>query len=32
VTLPNGAQLIHESNVGNGTVTNGDVQVEVIYR
>jgi len=32
VTLPHGAQLIHESNVGNGTVTNGDVQVEVIYR
>jgi hypothetical protein len=32
VTLPNGAKLIHESNVGNGTVTNGDVQVEVIYR
>jgi hypothetical protein len=32
VTLPHGAQVIHESNVGNGTVTSGDVQVEVIYR
>lgn len=32
VTLPSGAQLIHESNVGNGTVVNGDVQAEVIYR
>jgi hypothetical protein len=32
VTLPHGAQLIHESNVGNGIVTNGDVHVEVIYR
>jgi hypothetical protein len=32
VTLPQGAQVIHESNVGNGIVANGDVQVEVIYR
>jgi hypothetical protein len=32
VTLPHGAHLIHESNVGNGIVSNGDVQVEVIYR
>ena len=32
VTLPQGAQIIHESNVGNGIVANGDVQVEVIYR
>jgi hypothetical protein len=32
VTLPQGAQLVHESNVGNGIVANGDVQVEVIYR
>jgi len=31
VTLPHGAQLIRESNVGNGTATNGDVHVEVIY-
>jgi hypothetical protein len=32
VTLPQGAQVIHESNVGNGIVANGNVQVEVIYR
>jgi hypothetical protein len=32
VTLPHGAQLIRESNIGNGTVTSGDVQAEVIYR
>jgi hypothetical protein len=32
VTLPRGAHVIHESNVGNGTVSTGDVQVEVIYR
>ena len=32
VTLPDGAQPIRESNVGTGTVLNGDVQVEVIYR
>ena len=31
VTLPHGAQLIRESNVGNETATNGDVHVEVIY-
>lgn len=32
VTLPSGAQLIHESNIGSGTVANCDVQAEVIYR
>ena len=32
VTLPQGAQLIHESNVGNGILATGDVQVEAIYR
>ena len=32
VNLPQGAQLVHESNVGNGITASNDVQVEVIYR
>src|ERR1019366_2013764 len=32
VTFPQGAQLVHESNVGSETGVTGDVQAEVIYR